>query len=100
MASKGHRPKADSQAVTRAQARRRRWRLRRRLERSNRRWRASSASTIEVRGERMGTASWGDHDGRVVAEAVRVMWPYKAVVWAKFQPFFKPLSLSLHAPYF
>jgi hypothetical protein len=54
--SNGHRLKANNQALTRARAWRRSWRLRRRCRRSNLRWRASSARMSEVRGERTGTA--------------------------------------------
>jgi hypothetical protein len=40
------------------------------LRRSNRRWRASSASTIEVRGERAGAAGWNRKENEGTGQAV------------------------------
>jgi hypothetical protein len=98
LGSKGHRPKAVSQAVTRAHACRRRWRRSRRLQRSKRRCRASSARMIEVRGERSGTAVEASDGSDGEAQAAGIMSAYNAFSPAEFQGFLKRVWLSLQGP--
>ena len=59
--------------LTRAQAWRRRWRLRRRARPSKRRWRASSARMSEVRGERTGAAVWNREENEGTGQGVLIV---------------------------
>ena len=70
------------------------------MQRSNRRWRASSAKMIEVRGERTGTAVGDSDGGELQAHAAVIMSTYNAFSPAKFQDCSKPVFLSLMASWF